>query len=308
MIKSNKKWLFAAITIFTLSINQYGFANTTEEISSPQNAKTPFFYVTDSNFLLSDSGKNYIKKIDINGKLVKQWEYSDRLDQIAKDPNNNLYVTKHGMQGGDEGILKISNNGSILKKWLPKDGTFLFGIATDSHANVYVTNSLSSRIQECTTDGVYLKAIETAKGPWSIAINAKNEIYVADSFARIVEKFDSNGKLITQWGDHQFFDPWSIALDSNSNAYVLDLNEHCIQKFTSTGVFLKKWDVQLTSGQQGSQSVAPTGFMAIDNNNNVYVADTFGGRIIKFDSNGTQLAIWNFGNTSVFNGIVFTLE
>jgi DNA-binding beta-propeller fold protein YncE len=70
-----------------------------------------------------------------------------------------------------------------------------------------------------------------------------------------------------------------------------------VQKFTSDGVFITSW------GSLGGGSI-PLQFngygIAIDNSNNVYVADTFSNRIQKFTSTG--IFITEFGSPGSGDG------
>jgi len=301
MIKYIKKIHYCLIgltVILALSITQTGFA------SANLNVKTPVFYVTD-NF----PNHHFIAKIDGTGKIIKQWESAEpKLYGIAKDSKNNVYVTSTDSSEISR-ISKYNSKGDLIKKWRSPASLIWFGVALDSKNNVYVTDFAYDRVQKFTSDGTYLADINTAQGPIGIAINSKDEIYVVNYVTCLIEKFDINGKLIKSWGimgtgDGQFINPHSIAIDNNNNVYVVDQNNPGsnprIQKFDSNGVFIKKWDTEIDDGGLG--------WITIDNNNNIYLADEFGSRIIKYDSNGTQLAIWNFEKTSRFTSIVFSLE
>ena len=61
-------------------------------------------------------------------------------------------------------------------------------------------------------------------------------MYVADTEDGRIQKFDSDGTLITKWGsygtgDGQFNGPSGIAVDSSGNVYVADTNNYRIQVF-----------------------------------------------------------------------------
>ena len=117
-------------------------------------------------------------------------------------------------------------------------------------------------------------------------------VYVADNANYRIQKFDSNGNYITQWGsggigDGQFNSPIGVAVDSSGNVYIADTLSR-IEKFDSNGTFLAKWG---SWGIGDGQFKDPEG-VAVDSAGNVYVADWGNRRIQKFDSNGTFLAKW----------------
>jgi len=97
---------------------------------------------------------------------------------------------------------------------------------------------------------------------------------VSDTYNHRIQKFDSNGNYITQWGtygngDGEFKYPVGVAVDSLGNVYVSDFGNHRIQKFNSSGRFLTQWG---TLGDGDGQFNSPNG-VAIDSLGNVYVAD-----------------------------------
>ena len=63
---------------------------------------------------------------------------------------------------------------------------------------------------------------------------------VIDQGNNRVQKFDSTGVYLAQWGsigtgDGQFFEPQKIAVDSAGNVFVTENNNFRVQKFTDTG-------------------------------------------------------------------------
>jgi DNA-binding beta-propeller fold protein YncE len=68
--------------------------------------------------------------------------------------------------------------------------------------------------------------------------------------------------------------------------YVLDFNR--IQKFTINGNFILKWG----SEGDGESQVKEARGIAIDSQNNVYVADAGNYRIQKFTADGTFITEW----------------
>jgi PKD domain/NHL repeat len=199
-----------------------------------------------------------------------------------------------------------SNEYSFVKKWESHHGSqsslqaggVLNGIALDSSSNVYVADF--SRLQKFDSNGNFITEWESKtpgfiKGASSlhpitifiltgITVDSSTHVYVADLNSRSIQKFDSNGNFITEWGsegtgDGQFKTPGGVAVDSSGNVYVADSGNKRIQKFDSNGNFITKWGSEGTGDGQFSQ---PDG-LAIDTKNGyVYVRDTYNKRIQVF--------------------------
>jgi len=108
-----------------------------------------------------------------------------------------------------------------------------------------------------------------------------------------VQKFDSDGKFVTQWGSEgsgsgAFNHPCGIVADRNGFVYVADTDNHRIQKFSSDGEFVEQWGSQ---GSEDGEFYNPEG-VAIDNGGFVYVTDIFNHRVQKFDSGGQFMTKW----------------
>ncbi|MBN1331780.1 carboxypeptidase-like regulatory domain-containing protein [Candidatus Dojkabacteria bacterium] len=138
--------------------------------------------------------------------------------------------------------------------------------------------------------------------PNDIAVDGSGDYYVSNYYNYRIEKFDSSGNFITNWGgqgsgDGQFQDTRSIVIDGADNIYVSDPTLERIQKFDSDGNFLLKWG---SAGSGNGQFNNPNGAygsgmtLAVDGSNNIYVADRGNNRIQKFNSSGTHLQ--NFTN------------
>lgn len=95
-------------------------------------------------------------------------------------------------------------------------------------------------------------------GPRGIAIGPNGEIYIADTFNSRIVKVDAAGKLLATWG--------SRTPDG--------------QTPSAPGTFVEPWDV------------------AVDNEGNVFVADTWNHRVQKFDANGVFLLEWGIAGVS----------
>ena len=141
---------------------------------------------------------------------------------------------------------------------------------------------------------------------WLSAVNDAGEIFDCrkghGAAARVayvdnnrIEKFDSDGKYLTQWGstgsgDGQFnFGNLTagLAIDREDNIYVADIVNQRIVKFDANGKFLIQWG---GAGDRDGQFNYPHG-ITVDRHDNIYVSDE-NFRIQKFDKNGKFLMQW----------------
>jgi CSLREA domain-containing protein len=127
--------------------------------------------------------------------------------------------------------------------------------------------------------------------PTDIAIDAADNVYVADTETSRVRKFDSRGNLLTEWGsegtgDGQFSGPLSISIDAAGRVNVTDLVAQRVQRFDSDGAYLSQGPLPDTPYGYGQ-------FMATDATGNVYVAKPHWPVVQKYDSRGTLLAEWS---------------
>ena len=137
--------------------------------------------------------------------------------------------------------------------------------------------------------------------PNAVAVDAAGNSYVTDSNNHTIRKITAAGTVSTLAGlagtagstdgtgtAARFNNPSGLAVDVAGNVYVSDTNNHTIRKITAAGVVTTFAGVAGSPGNNdgpgtGAQFKYPHG-LAVDTNNNVYVADTNNHLIRKINS------------------------
>ena len=132
--------------------------------------------------------------------------------------------------------------------------------------------------------------------PSSIALDSKQNVYIADEWLNRISIFDKDGNFLSKWGvpgsgDGEINKPSGIRFDKEESMYLVDSGNNRVQKFTKDGKFLAKWG---EAGSGEGQFNLPWG-LTIDNRGDVYVADWRNDRIQKFTADGKYLA--EFGSS-----------
>ena len=136
--------------------------------------------------------------------------------------------------------------------------------------------------------------------PQHLAFDSENNVYVTDLGNSRVQKFDSTGNFLTEWGNRgssngEFGHPTGIAV-SNEFVFVVDNKNHDIQKFTLDGEFISKWG---GFGKDNGFFKSPRG-ITVSDDESVYVVDSGNARIQKFTLDGEFIS--GFGQSGKRGG------
>ena len=125
------------------------------------------------------------------------------------------------------------------------EGQFLFQtyLAVDEKGNLYVTDTLNSRIQVFDLDGKYVRSFGQRGNAWGmfdkpkgVALDSFGNLYVADSGWSNVQIFNQKGQVLLFFGGRgpipgMLKNPTAIAIDKNNYIYVADYLNHRVEVY-----------------------------------------------------------------------------
>ena len=192
---------------------------------------------------VADGDNERVRTLDASSGVVlnNSWATGYTLSYasgIAFDSVGNCYVGSYY----DNRVVKYSSTGAYITSWANL-GTA--GVSVDASDNVLAVdynNDASIGLNKYTNTGTLLwhkgsygSAAGQFNTPWDVEIDGLNNIYVADSGNNRIQKFDSSGNFISQWGAPEgagFNFPGSVDIDkANALMYVADSSNNRIVKY-----------------------------------------------------------------------------
>ncbi len=226
---------------------------------------------------------------------------------MALDSHGDIYVAD-GRQ-----LSKFSPNGELITQlWRAPDFVHSAGLAVDGEGDVYVMESngqelnllhgddYMSFLQKLSPAGQPLAAwVRPGVGPGQfaepvgVAVDALENVYIADGFKNTIQKFSPSGQPLAEWGARgsepgQFNEPSGIAVDVAGNVYVTDTWNGRVQKFAPNGQFL----AQVGQRGLGPGQLDQPNSVAIDRQGNIYVSEFFADRVQELSASGHLVAEW----------------
>ncbi|GAC1319035.1 MAG: hypothetical protein NVS2B16_15830 [Chloroflexota bacterium] len=200
---------------------------------------------------------------------------------IAVDARGNVYVTDS--VGGN--VDKLSRDGRLLQQWRIagiNQGP-VQGLALDRVGNIYVV--VASTIVKISPTGKVLARFGSAgsapgqfSAPYNLTLDARGNIYVADTHNNRVQEISPSGKLLATWGaPGQLDSPLAVAVGAAGHVFVLDPVHSTVVEFAPNGATIATWGVQGTlTGQLNN----PTG-LVMGSHGELYVLDYGNNRVQK---------------------------
>ncbi len=138
--------------------------------------------------------------------------------------------------------------------------------------------------------------------PEALAFAPDGDLYVADQFSHVVQRFSPTGRFLGQWGSYgsgpgQFGAVDGLAVDGRGDVYVLDSTHARVERFTPSGRLLGEWGRpgsalgEFDFGPGSGPDKPPGGGIAVGGGY-VYVSDSVANRIVRFRLNGSHPLLW----------------
>ena len=198
--------------------------------------------------------------------------------------------------GSTEGV--VSESAAV--SGLSADTTYFFRIVAENAGGKNEGRGTFTTLPapSCTAEGFcnnlsHFQGEASFSEPDAVALDPSGDIFVADSAKDQVLEFNSERKLLRQFGSEgsgegQFKGIGAIASNSAGDVYVTDPGNHRVQEFGPSGEHLRSFG---SSALKSGQLLDPTG-IAIDSSGDVWVlnpAGASGDRIVEFSSEGGEL-------------------
>ncbi len=268
---------------------------------------------------------------------------------LAVDAAGNLYVAEWSNIGPDRRIVKIAPDGTIANfagtgvEEYSGDGPAAaaqldapWGVAADTHGNLYITDSGNHTVRKIDLNGVISTVAGTGTAgdsgdsgpaaraqlnqPLGIAVDGAGNLFIAECLGARIRKVSADGIITTVAGGNgpgyagdggpaagaKLACPHGVAVDGAGNIYIADTNNQRLRKVTTDGV------ISTIAGGGPNASAAYSGpaldgqlwyptSLALDFSGNLYVADTGSGRIRKIGTGGIITTVAGGGQYSMTN-------
>ena len=138
--------------------------------------------------------------------------------------------------------------------------------------------------------------------PEALAFAPDGDLYVADQFSHVVQRFTPGGRFLGQWGSYgagpgQFGAVDGLAVDAAGDVYVLDSTHDRVERFTASGRLLGEWGRpgralgEFDFGPGFGPDKPPGGGLAVGAGY-VYVSDSAANSIVRFRLDGSDPVLW----------------
>jgi len=235
------------------------------------------------NVYVVETEKKGVSVFDRSGKPIRFITNPslERPTGIALDLNRGkLYLADTGHTKSKEHLVRIFDLegkplGTIGQGKGSGEGQFMFPthLAVDEAGNLYVSDTLNSRVQLFNSAGKYLMRFGERGDGWGmfdkpkgVALDSFGNLYVVDSGWSNVQIFNEKGKMLLFFGGRgpvpgMLRNPTAIAIDKKNRIYVGDFINSRVEVYqlvntTAADSFLNPPDKPAADGEQAGNEAA----------------------------------------------------
>lgn len=249
----------------------------------------------DNLFVVDMTGR--VQKFSSTGAYLLSWQMPQtdlgKPKGMSRDPNGNIIVLEPHYQR----LNHFSPEGKLVAQWGTKgtnDGelTLPRSVAVNSRGEIIVSEYTTvDRVQVFSPDGK--QWLHTFGKPGSgdgefnraegLSVDAKDQIYVADSCNHRIQIFSPEGKFLKCYGKAgsgpgELSYPYDIRIDSAGLQYVCEFGNSRVQIFD-----VNNQSIEILGGPGSAPGqFANPWSIAFDSQENLYVADSQNHRVQKF--------------------------
>lgn len=216
---------------------------------------------------------------------------------VAVDAKGNIYTS----DAGNGRVVVFDRNGDFIFKFgkfveeprfsKPGDFSAPLGISVDTRSGrIYVADKKRHRVLIFDSKGRFIKEFKVMM-PVALLVH-QDRLYVT-TFGPIFI-FDLEGKELEKWGKRgrlkgEFDFPNGLAVGKEGNIYISDLNNTRVVALNKKGEVIWITGEPPKSLQEPQRKIGLPAGMAIDEQQNLYVVDSFHFSIKIFDNKGKML-------------------
>jgi len=271
---------------------------------------------------VADTGRDRIEVFDPGGHELRRWgtpgDGSGQLvspQAVAATADGGVLVA--GVYGSRSPISSFGPDLSYRSSWT-RGGHVVLGrhffsptaLAVAPDGSVLVSDRQNGVVRRLGPTGAFRGALGVAAGvaasaegafrdPSGVAVDARGDVYVADTGADRVWKLSPGGRRLAVWGAAPaagvspagpvgLREPTAVAVDAAGRVYVADSGHDRVVVLDRRGRQLAAWGGE---GGAPGQFSYPDG-IAVDARGRVFVADAGNDRIQELTSGGRVLAVW----------------
>lgn len=125
------------------------------------------------------------------------------------------------------------------------------------------------------------------------AADSQDRLYVVDREPNpAIVVFDSDGQVLSSWGEDVFTQPHGIWITPDDRVFVADCGDHTVRICTTEGEVLKTLGTPGTPGEPGAPFNRPTR-AALSPSGEIFVSDGYGQhRVHRLSAEGELIASW----------------